>query len=230
MANKKQPNNVEPDPQFPATPNPPSDLPDTAKTGTESADTQAGILTPQAKTAPTLQGDINSVLQPYINEMMQLGPEYAAEMEYLKPYLVGNESTNTPPPEAYTGPGASQVIADQNALAGAESAVGNTLESQAPPGFGNVAQAGKEYESTILPQQPEQAALAYQKYLQTYGGLQPQTAGWSQQAQEAYKAILGSGASGSGLPSPADSTAASQAANTINQITSASGQGGGNTS
>src|SRR5258708_3965985 len=52
-----------PTPQIPQTP---GDLPDTAAATAGASDTQAGILTPQAKTPPSTQTDINAILKPYM--------------------------------------------------------------------------------------------------------------------------------------------------------------------
>ncbi len=195
-------------------------LPDTAKTGAESADTQQGILQPPP---PTLQTDINELLAPYMKELANLGPEYGAEMQYLAPYL-GPEYS-----------GAQQVIAqqegggvgyggkpavqspDEGSLANLSiNATGEQLagavENQPTPGFGAASGELKGYEQSLPYQQAIAAGLGYQKYLQTYGGLAPSTANWPESIQKAYGAIGGTNTN-TGLQTP-QQAAKDQAAGT----------------
>lgn len=185
---------------------------------------------------PTEGQDINSILEPYVNQLMQLGPEYQKEMNYLAPYLSGQVTdSQLAPAPAYTGPDASAVNEGQESLNQADNALGTAIEGEPKPGFGNLATAAKQYESTIEPSAGIQSGLAYQKYLETYGGMQAPTADWTQQQKDAYAAIVGDTSSTNGLPSITDEAAASNATNTAdniqNQITSsanASLTGGGN--
>lgn len=181
---------------------------------------------------PSENQDISSILEPYINEMMQLGPEYQSEMDYLKPYLLG---TGAEAPETFkqleSSSAANASPTGNTAVNAADAAVGQEIEGQPAPGFGNVAKAGEEYAATLPYAQPLQAGLGYQKYLQTYGGLQPTTTGWSEQAQQAYAAAMGDQASGSGLQAPTVAAGDATASKNAQQVLSSSNnQAGGNTS
>lgn len=211
--------------------------PDTAATGIKSADTQSGILQAPSQKPPTEQQGIDKILQPYVNQLMQLGPEYQKEMDYLAPYLTGSVTDNQlSPAPTYTGPDANAVNAGQSSLSQADNALGEAVLAEPKPGFGSLAPAAKEYESTLEPSAGIQSALAYQKYLETYGGLQQPSADWTQEQKDAYAAIIGStGGSTSGLPSITDETAASTASATANQVqeqltnaSTGSTSGGGN--
>ena len=189
MATKTQ--SVEPDPQFPWTPNPSSDNPDTVAGTVATTDTQAGILTPQAKTPPSTQGDINAILEPYIKEMMNLGPEYQSEMEYLKPYLMG---TGAGAPETFqqleAGSKADESPTGSKAVNAADQALGTAIEGQQPPGFGNLATAGEQYENTLPYSDILQTVLGAGKNEILYGTV-PNTSnintkGWPSSVQGAY--------------------------------------------
>jgi hypothetical protein len=167
---------------------------------------------------PSEQTDINSILEPYVNQLMQLGPEYQKEMNYLAPYLSGQVTDNQlAPTPAYTGPDASTVNEGQSSLMQADNALGTAVEDQDAPGFGQETSAAKQYENTILPSAGIQSGLAYQKYLETYGGMQADQANWTQEQKDAYAAIVGD-TSSTGLPSVTDESAANNATNTANQV------------
>jgi hypothetical protein len=190
---------------------------------------------------PSTSQDISSILDPYVKELQQLGPEYQKEMDYLAPYLSGSQSTGLPSAPTYSGPDSAAVNSADAALGTAEQNVASATENEPAPGFGKLADAAKEYEGTIEPSAGIQSALAYQKYLATYGGMQADTSDWSQQAKDAYAAILGeSGTEGgntSGLPGITEATSANQASTNANAVqqqltnqSSANLQGGGNAS
>lgn len=228
---------MEPVPQFPTTPNPSGDKSDTAAATSSSSDTQAGILTPQAKTPPSTQGDINSILEPYINELTNLGPEYNAEMEFLKPYLT---QTGSQAPQSFAGL-ESASTADESPTGSktvneADESVGNAIESEQAPGFGSLASAAKDYEGTLPYSDILQTVLGAGKNEILYGTTPNissiSTAGWPSSLQDAYgyltQAATGTNAN-TALPSPA--AAATQAAaqqQASQQTTNPSVQGGGN--
>jgi hypothetical protein len=96
---------------------------------------------------PTLEQTLNQAFQPYYNELTNLGPEYQAEMNYLRPYLapttgqtfsdVVNQSKAQESPQGNTG-----VIA-------ADTALQNAMTNQPAPGFRNLAPAGKQMVSGL---------------------------------------------------------------------------------
>lgn len=215
LSPKKPTPSVEPVPQFPVTPNPSSDLPDTKAATASTTDTQAGILTPQAKTPPSTQGDINTILQPYINEMMQLGPEYQKEMDFLKPYL---EGTGAGAPETFAQLQAGSV-ADESPTGSkmvneADATAGTAIENQPKPGFGNLAQAAKQYEGTVPYSDILQTVLGAGKNEILYGTTPNttniKTGGWPEILQQAY-GFLTQNATGTnpktGLQNPATAAA-----------------------
>lgn len=107
-------------------------------------------------TFPKPAVDINTILQPYIDELTRLGPEYGAEMAYLQPYLTGTPTT-------FQGL-QQQSAADQSptgskSLQTAEAGVATAMENQPKPGFGNLAQSAKQYEGTIPYSQVLQSVL-----------------------------------------------------------------------
>jgi hypothetical protein len=173
---------------------------------------------------PTEAQDINAALSSYMDAMSSLGPEYGKEMEYLKPYLNPGSQTfsgllNTAALQASpTGNTAVQAAGEQLAQA---SAAGPT------PGFGHVADMMKSYEKSIPAAGPLQAALAYQKSLQTYGGQQPMTAGWSPQEKAAYQSITGQSLTptGGGINVTPASAAAQGNANTLLSLSGLTGSG-----
>lgn len=171
---------------------------------------EAGKLLGTAQQAPTIQQEIDQFLAPYMNQLMNLGPEYGAEMEFLKPYLQPDSSA-LGPALSYTGPGADVVNKTTEAFKGAEEATAKAYENMGTPGFGQAAQLAKSYENTLPYQQPIAAQLGYGKYLETYGGLAPNTIGVPQDIQNLYKAIGGSSSTPSGLPPPGQAAAAGNA-------------------
>jgi hypothetical protein len=168
--------------------------------------------------------DINAALSSYMDAMSSLGPEYGKEMEYLRPYLNPGSQTfsgllNTAALQASpTGNTAVNAAGQQLAQA---SAAGPT------PGFGHVADMLKSYEKSIPAAGPLQAALAYQKSLQTYGGQQPMTAGWSPQEKAAYQNITGQSLTptGGGINVTPASAAAQGNANTLLSLSGLTGSG-----
>ena len=209
-------------------------LPDTAQTGQENADTQTGVLQPTSK--PGVQQDINTVLEPYINELMNLGPEYQEEMNYLAPYLTG---TGAGAPETFQGlenQSKSQESSTGNtAVNAADTEQGEAIANQQAPGFGQEAQAAQEYEQTVPYSQLLQTVLGAGKNEILYGTTPNisniSTKGWPESLQNAYQfltqAATGTNAS-TGLQSP---TAAAQAAKETtgnSGSSSANLQGGGN--
>lgn len=179
---------------------------------------------------PTVQEDINQILSPYLKQMFSLGPEYGAEMAYLKPYLAGTNTSGIGAPSTYTGPDAGLINSNSAALSKAEATAGTALQNPPSPGFGKAANDAQSFVHSLDYQQPLTAALNYQKYLQTYGGLKPNTQTWSPEAQSAYQAILGTGGtgttSGTGgptLPSPVDASAGQNANTLLNQPTNPQG-------
>jgi hypothetical protein len=190
---------------------------------------EAGKLIATAPQQPSTQQDINAILGPYINQMMQLGPEYQQEMEYLKPYL-SPEYTGAPT-STYTGPDANLVNQDQAALGKSEAALGQAVENQPPPQFGKVANEMQQYEQSIPYQEALQAGLGYQKYLETYGGLGANTSAWPAPVQQAYQAIGGgASASSSGLPTVGQAAAANNANKLLNTANTTGSSAGGSTS
>jgi hypothetical protein len=165
-------------------------------------------------TAPSTQQDIDQILGPYVKQLMNLGPEYGAEMQYLQPYLPSEYSPSTAP--TYTGPGAATVNADQNALTTAEEGVNKAVTSQAPPGFGGIANEMQQYEQSLPYQQAIQSGLGYQKYLETYQGLPTDQTNWPTSIQQAYGAISGTDPSGIQNPIIANKDQAAIASNNQN--------------
>lgn len=213
------------------------ELPDTAALGQETPDTQQGIRQPTSQ--PGVQQDINEILQPYINELMNLGPEYGSEMEYLKPYLT---QTGAGAPQTFdqvvNESKAQESPTGNTAVNEADESLGNTVANQQPPGFGELATAAKEYEGTVPYSQLLQTVLGAGKNEILYGTVPNisniQTGGWPESLQHAYQfltqAATGTNAN-SGLQSPtaAAKAAASQTAPNPNDPTAGpNAQGGGN--
>jgi hypothetical protein len=173
---------------------------------------------------PTEAQDISAALSTYMDAMSSLGPEYGKEMEYLKPYLNPGAQTfsgllNTAALQASpTGNTAVNAAGQQLAQA---SAAGPT------PGFGHAADMMRAYEKSIPAAGPLQAALAYQKSLQTYGGQQPTTAGWSPAEKAAYQSITGTPLTpaGGGINVTPASAAAQGNANTLLSLSGLTGSG-----
>lgn len=160
---------------------------------------------------PGAATDINDILQPYISELMNLGPEYGAEMEYLKPYIEG------------TGPAAAQTFQGlESASKAQESPTGNTalqaaaqaqgtaeFNAMQDPGFGELAKAGQEFAGTVPYSQLLQTILGAGKNEILYGTTpnisNVNTSGWPGSLQNAYsfltQAATGTNAQ-SGLQSP----------------------------
>ena len=170
------------------------------------------------KTVPTVttpEQDIEQYLKPYMDQLTDLGPEYQKEMDFLTPYMSPNQgSAGLAAAPAYTGPDAAVVNKSQAALNTADQAVMDAYTKMPKPGFAIAAADASGYEQSILSQAPIQAALNYQRYLQTYGGMPASTTGWSPDIASAYSAILGSTGGSSGLPG-ITSAAAAQNANAL---------------
>lgn len=181
----------------------------------------------------TIAQDISQILDPYISQLTNLGGEYAAEMEYLKPYLNPQQQTfqqvvdTSKAQESPTGNVA--VNAADAQLGAAIEALNNPGNT---PGFNAAANLAHDYMQSLPQQAPIQSALGYQKYLQTYGGLAPATTAWPDEAQKAYEFITGSApGSQAGLPGSAASAAAGAQAitnlqNAQNTLGTSSTQGG----
>lgn len=108
-------------------------------------------------TVPSTQTDINQLLAPYMKEMANLGTEYGAEMEYLKPYLNYGDQTFQGLQAASK---ADESPTGSKSLAAATNAAGQALENQQPPGFGDATQAAKDFEGTVPYSQILQDVLA----------------------------------------------------------------------
>lgn len=182
---------------------------------------------------PTTQMDINKILQPYINEMTNLGPEYSAEMEYLKPYL---EGTGAAAPQTFqqleAGSKADETPTGSAKVNEADQSAGTALENQQPPGFGALASAAKQYEGTLPYSDILQTVLGAGKNEILYGTTPNlstiETTGWPDPLQQAYKYLVANATGDNpttGFPTPkvAAKTAPSGA-----KIPGATGTGGGN--
>lgn len=185
---------------------------------------------------PGAATDINDILQPYINELMNLGPEYGAEMEYLKPYVTGQ------------GPTAPQTFQGIEAASQAqESPTGNTSLQQAiqaqgqaeekslqDPGFGELATAGEEFANTVPYSQLLQTLLGAGKNEILYGTTpnisNVNTQGWPSSLQNAYsfltQAATGTNAQ-TGLQSPQQAAKGAQKNKTGATFSGGTTQGGG---
>jgi hypothetical protein len=118
---------------------------------------------------PGLNQDIDDYMKTYVNELTDLGPEYAAEMQYLSPYLTGqtaaatnaavSSGANTLAGGGVEAPNANYGGALGQALTTAEQNAGKVMESQQTPGFGIVAQGAKEQVSQTPYTAVLQAAL-----------------------------------------------------------------------
>lgn len=182
-----------------------------------------------AQQPQSLSSGIDQLMGQYVNEMSQLGPEYSKELEYLAPYLTG--SNNQSFQDILNTSKENESPTGDKAVAAADTAAGNATLGENAPGFGNLAGATKQYEGQLTSGGPIQASLAYQKYLQTYGGL-PSTSIPSSISQY-ITGTTGTAQGGSGLPSPAAAGAqATATANATNVSTDlgASSTGGGNAS
>jgi len=179
---------------------------------------QQNLLQGKQQVQPaTTQQDINSILTPYVNEMMQLGPEYSEEMEFLKPYL---EGTGSEAPETFQqveqNSAAQESPTGNTAVNEADQSAGSALENEPAPGFGALGKAGQEYESTLPYSDILQTVLGAGKNEILYGTTPNvsaiSTEGWPSSLQSAYS-YLTQNATGenaaTGLTSPA--SAAQQA-------------------
>lgn len=108
-----------------------------------------GLADKLTQSIPKPATTINSILEPYLKELMTLGPEYGAEMQYLSPYLSGTPVTLKGLPAMSGDP----------TLAAAEKNVASTIANQPTPGFGNLAKMAKQYEGTIPYSQILQSVL-----------------------------------------------------------------------
>jgi hypothetical protein len=168
--------------------------PATGVAGEPFVDTEEKLL----HTAPyvaSIATDISQLLAPYVNQLTRLGPEYQSELEYLKPYLNPQNETFS---DIVNTSKSEESPSGNTAVNAADSSLSAAVEAMNPPGFGGASQLVKGYEQSIPYQSAEQAALAYQKYLQTYQGYAPATTGWSPQAQGAYQFITGNAPSSQG--------------------------------
>lgn len=159
---------------------------------------------------PGTQADINEILSPYINELLNLGPEYGQEMEYLKPYLMG-QGANAP--QTFQGvvdaSKAAESPTGDTRLQEAEQQVGQAAANETMPGFGGMAEAAKEFEGTVPYAQLLQTLLGAGKNEILYGTTpnisNVNTSGWPATLQQAYsfltQAATGTNAQ-SGLQAP----------------------------
>lgn len=160
---------------------------------------------------PSGAQQIENYLAPYLKELTNLGPEYSKEMAYLAPYLSPAHQSFA---DIKAGSIADESPTGSKAVQAADTAAEKQIASTTDPNKG-LAAAGKQFAGTVPYSEPIQAGLAYQKYLQTYGGEPTNTQGWdNQQAAQAYQGILAGGSTpGGGLPS----ITAGAAAQTANQ-------------
>lgn len=170
----------------------------------------AGKLLASDKPPPTTQQDVNSYLDPYVKEMMNLGPEYQQEMDFLKPYLTGTGASAPETFDALTSASkADESPTGSKSVNAADSAAGNAVENQAAPGFGQLASAAKEYEGTLPYSDILQTVLGAGKNEILYGTTPNissiSTSEWPEQLQQAYsyltQAATGTNA-GTGLNNP----------------------------
>lgn len=209
-------------------------LPDTSVTGQQNADTQTGVLKPTAQ--PGAQQDVNTILEPYINELMNLGPEYQEEMNYLAPYLTG---TGAGAPQTFQGienqSKAQESPTGNTAVNAADQAAGESIANQKAPGFGEEATAAQQYEQTVPYSQLLQTVLGAGKNEILYGTTPNisniSTKGWPEQLQNAYQfltqAATGTNA-GTGLQSPTAAATAAKSTTGNSGSSTSSVQGGGN--
>jgi hypothetical protein len=140
---------------------------------------------------PSIPKDITQYLAPYIKELTNLGPEYGAEMEYLKPYLM-------PTKETFAGL-QSQAAADASptgskSVAQAGEALGQAAQSMQPPGFGKAADMAKQYAQSVpysdilstLLNASKSEILGYQN-VPNLQVLTPAVKTWPQSVQQAYQ-------------------------------------------
>ena len=106
----------------------------------------ADKLAPTFPHPPTAQQDINQILKPYMDELMNLGPEYGAEMAYLKPYLAGTPTTFS---DVVAGSKADESPTGSKSMQAAEQAMSGAISAGPTPGFGNAAKAAQQFEGTI---------------------------------------------------------------------------------
>lgn len=161
---------------------------------------------------PNTQQDINHMLSQYMEEMGNLGPEYQAEMDYLKPYLAGT-------PMTFQGL-ESQSQADESptgskSVQAAEQGVANAISNQPAPGFGAAAQEAGQFEQSIPYSQVLQDVLqAGKNEILGYSTIPDLTTLNTSQWPEALKGVVpylkqSIGYTSTGIPNPA--TAAFQA-------------------
>lgn len=176
--------------------------------------------------AQTTQLDINKVLEPYINELQNLGPEYGAEMSYLQPYLTQSGAQAPQTFDSIVNESKAQESSTGNtAVNAADQAAGQAETSMQAPGFGQEAAAGKAFEGTVPYSQLLQDVLGAGKSEITYNPLGTipniSTGDWPAGVQEAYNylaAPLSAPGGTQGLPG------IQAASNQLNQQ-----QGGANT-
>lgn len=159
-------------------------------------------------TLPTGPQQIEALLAPYVKELTTLGPEYQQEMNFLAPYLSGAHQENFQ--QILAGSQADESPTGSKAVSAADAAAGQAIENAQAPGFGQEAAAGKAAQQAAPYEGQLNTALAYQKYLATYGGQAVNTSQWPSGPAAAYQAVMGS-SGGSGLPSITNAAAAGQA-------------------
>ena len=199
-----------------------------------ATETSTGAKTTSGSPSPlegvnSLGMGIDKILAPYMTDLSRLGPEYQQEMSYLAPYLTG--STNAATDQVVyqgamqgAGGGVQQVndtTPEAQELNAAEASQGAKILSQPAPGFGNVAQATKQYEQSLPYSQVLSTVLKGGQNEVLYGSTVPNltninAAQFPTDIQNVLKGLTSSvGVNPStGLPSPA--TASIAAANNPN--------------
>jgi hypothetical protein len=223
---------------------------------TKKAPADPGVTTPPAKEGaigspggilgggnappPTtaFQGDINAYMKPYIDQLTNLGPEYGAELSYLQPYLTGNQGSALEQSVAKEYGGSGVQAPNPNtpqaqALQGASQAQANVLESQNKPGFANIANAAKAFESTVPYSDVLGAIEGAQKNELLYGSVPNfsavNTSAWGPSMQALYSYLQKTAGGGSSIGvNPA--TASNQLTQQQNQTTYNPGTQSGPTS
>jgi hypothetical protein len=156
----------------------------------------------------TFQGDINAYMKPYIDQLTNLGPEYGAELSYLQPYLTGNQGSALEQSVAKEYGGSGVQAPNPNtpqaqALQGASQAQANVLESQNKPGFANIANAAKAFESTVPYSDVLGAIEGAQKNELLYGSVPNfsavNTSAWGPSMQALYSYLQQTAGGGSAL-------------------------------
>ena len=182
--------------------------------------------------------DIEQALQPYVDQLTNLGPEYAAEMKYLEPYLAPNQSLAT---EQAVAKSFSPDVATQTpnalntALTGAEETTQAATEAEQPAlekAFADAGAGAKEYAKTVPSTSILDAILQAGRNEILYGSVPNltniDTTNWEPSLKAVYSYLTQSaGVTPGGLPTPSNAITTLPA--TTPAVSSSTG-GGGNTS